>query len=302
MRLDPQSIINSRIGVGLALGFGRALSPRLGIPLARGIADWISRRRRWSLVRAARLNQWVARGCRSTPEELDLAVRDTFRHTARCIYDLYHNLHNLEAAEKLIRFTPEIDAVIEGSRSEGGQGLLVVGVHMSNFDMVAQAAALRGLRAQAISVPRPNDGYEWQNELRVIAGLEITPASKEALRKAHARLEAGGVVITGMDRPVEDSRYRPRFFGHPSAAPVAYIQLALRAKVPVRVAAAIKRADGRYSIEASEPVWLKPYGDRQAEIVCNAEMLLEIAEDYIRQAPEQWAMFFPLWPDLQPPD
>jgi lauroyl/myristoyl acyltransferase len=29
------------------------------------------------------------------------------------------------------------------------------------------------------------------------------------------------------------------------------------------------------------------------------ERLLKIAEDFILQAPEQWAMFYPLWPESQ---
>jgi predicted LPLAT superfamily acyltransferase len=29
----------------------------------------------------------------------------------------------------------------------------------------------------------------------------------------------------------------------------------------------------------------------------NTEMVLKVAEGYIRQAPYQWAMFYPVWPE-----
>lgn len=298
MRVSPQTIINSRFGVGLALTLSRSIPARAGYSIVRHVADWISRRKKWDLVQAARLNQWVVSGRCLSAAELDEVVEATFRHTARCLFDLYHNLHDREAAERMIEFTPEIDTVIQSSQ-ESRQRLVVVGVHMSNFDMVAQAAALRGLRAQAISVERPNKGYQWQNQLREMSGLEITPASKSALRRANQRLKNNGVVLTGLERPLPGSKYHPLFFGRPSPLPVAHIQLALKTHSPVVVAAAIMRTDGIYTIQASNPIELRSYPDRNTEIIANAERILEIAEDFIRQAPYQWSMFFPVWPDLR---
>ena len=40
--------------------------------------------------------------------------------------------------------------------------------------------------------------------------------------------------------------------------------------------------------------------DRDEEILMNAEKVLEVAEVMIRQAPEQWSMFYPVWPDVLP--
>ena len=38
--------------------------------------------------------------------------------------------------------------------------------------------------------------------------------------------------------------------------------------------------------------------DRYSEIMVNAENILKISQQIISQVPEQWAMYYPVWPDL----
>ena len=40
-----------------------------------------------------------------------------------------------------------------------------------------------------------------------------------------------------------------------------------------------------------------PHPDREQEILQNAERVLQAAEDMILRAPEEWVMFYPVWPD-----
>jgi phosphatidylinositol dimannoside acyltransferase len=294
--MDLQSLINGRLGIGLALGVGRRLPPGVGYPLANFLADRVAARRRSRLVQAVRANQWVISGGSFSAEQLDQAVRQTFRSTAHCQFDLYHNLHDPDAALKLMEQNPHLDQAIQRSMAEK-KGLVVVGVHMSNFDFVFQSAALRGWRGLALSYPQPGGGYQWQNDLRRETGIEIIPGSVDALRKAIRRLQAGEMVLTGIDRPQVDSKYCPRFFGRPAAMPVLHILLALKTNAPVVVTAAIMQPDGIYQFFASDIIAMQPHSDRHTEILLNAERVLSVAEGFIRQAPQQWAMFYPVWPE-----
>jgi phosphatidylinositol dimannoside acyltransferase len=295
--MDLQSMMNGRLGIGLALGLGRRLPPGVGYPLAGYFADRVAARRRSALVRAVRANQWVLSGGSFSAGQLDQAVRQTFRNTAHCLFDLYHNLHDPDAVLKLMEQNPHLDEAIKRSMAEK-KGLVIVGVHMSNFDFVFQSAGLRGWRGLAISYPEPGGGYQWQNDLRRETGIEIIPGSMDALRKAIRRLQAGEMVITGIDRPQVDSKYSPRFFGRPATMPVLHILLALKTGAPVVVTAAIMRPDGIYQFFASDFIAMQPHSDRHTEILLNAERVLNVAEGFIRLAPQQWAMFYPVWPDV----
>jgi KDO2-lipid IV(A) lauroyltransferase len=94
-----------------------------------------------------------------------------------------------------------------------------------------------------------------------------------------------------------DSKYCPRFFGRPASMPVLHILLALKTNAPVVVTAAIMRPDGIYQFFASDFIAMQPHSDRHTEILLNAERVLSVAEGFIRQAPQQWAMFYPVWPE-----
>ena len=48
---------------------------------------------------------------------------------------------------------------------------------------------------------------------------------------------------------------------------------------------------------ASGLIEMKRCPNRTDEILNNAQHILDITADYIRQAPEQWSMFHPVWPE-----
>ncbi len=298
MSVDFQRITNSRFAVGLALSIGRGVPARVGFPLTRFVARRIAGRRNSSMVRSVRANQWVVSQERLSAGELDQAVEETFSHTARCLYNLYRYLEDEEALKRMVSFDSRAEALLEQTNL-GQDPIIIVGVHMSNFDFVMRAAAACGMRVLALAMPQSKDttGYEWQNDLRRKAGVEVVPASMTALRLATGRLREGGSVLTGMDRPLPSSKYRPKFFGRPASLPVMHIHLALKTGAPVVAVAAVMQSDGVLQLLASDPIHMKSHPDRHTEIVLNAENVLNVAEEFIRLAPRQWAMFYPVWPE-----
>jgi len=118
---------------------------------------------------------------------------------------------------------------------------------------------------------------------------------------ARNRLAQGGGVLTGLDRPLVGSqldKYRPKFFGHEANLPVTYIRMAKEANAPIFVMSCKSQPDSTYSLESSGPIWVTPMDILEQEIVDNAERVLAEAEKLIREVPEQWAMFYPVWPDI----
>jgi len=297
MSLEPRNIINSPFGLSLAYLIGRYTPYWLGHRIALFIADRISARKGWKMVRATRSNQWVVNGEQLEGVVLDKAVAENFRNIACSIFDLYHNLNNSDAFLRLIEPHPAAIELIQ--RPEfSGRGLVIAGMHLSNFDMVFQMCGLVGIKAIALTLPELNPGYQKQLDLRLKQGLRILRASVGTLKYAVNHLRAGGMVITGIDRPDDSYIYRPIFFSRPAAVPIHHIFLALKANVPVIVYATLKQPDGKYHLFFSEPLEMQPHPDRHKEILLNAEAILRVAEGFIRQDPAQWAMTFPVWPEI----
>ena len=294
MTVDPRVIINSPFGLGLANMIGRYTPGWLGYRIALTIADVISTRKSWRMIRATRGNQWVVHGEELDGPALDKVVTENYRNIATSIFELYHNINDSQAFLKLVEPNPMAIQLVQ--RPEySDRGLVIAGVHLGNFDMIFQMVGLASIHAIALTLPEMNAGYRKQRDMRQKKGVRVLQASVGSLKYAVDYLKAGGMVVTGIERPDQSYPYRPKFFGRPAALPIHHIFLALKAHVPLIVAAAIKRPDGKYHFLFSDPIEMQPHPDRHTEIILNAEAILRVTEGFIRQAPTQWAMTFPVW-------
>jgi lauroyl/myristoyl acyltransferase len=297
MAFTLQNLINSPYSVRLISIIGQVLPLRLGHTLADFIADLITSRRDSPLVRAVRLNQWIARGEMLDKVALDQAVRETFRNTARSLYNLYHYVNNTHLAERLVVFDPTFEQI--ATRLEFNErGLMAVGLHLSNFDLVMQWLCRQKFKPLALTIPNPQGGGRLEFEMRKKTGMNLLPASVSAYRQAARHLQKGGLVVTGIDRPVPDPPYHPLFFGRPSALPMHHIVLALKARVPVVIVVTSLLPDGKYHLMTSELIEMESHPNRDTETQQNAEKVLYIAERFIRLAPQQWSVSLPVWPQV----
>lgn len=291
----PKSALATQAGFLLS----RALPPRLGYAVATRIADFLATRRDSSFVRAILANQWVVHGGQIDAPRLKHLVIETYQNSARSLYEFWHYLRNPQAILDMTALEPGAVALIERAQ-RAKQGTLIVSAHVGNFDLAGRALALRGLPLHVLSFPDPPGGYSWQNRLRAFENFRVTPMSVEALGQASETLRSGRTVITVIDRVLEtgaQAKYRPRFFGRPASLPVFYIRLALKHHLPVTVLTNSRDASGRYHLTATDPIELRPSKDLVEETVTNSETILEKVAEAIRKAPNQWAMFYPVWPE-----
>jgi lauroyl/myristoyl acyltransferase len=296
MPVDPRKVISSPFGLNVAYLLGKYTPYWLGYRIAAFAADRISSHKSWKLVQTVRCNQWIVHEQDLDKAALDKLVIDNFRNTAHSIFDFYHTMNSPAASLQLIESSPIAMQIV--TRPEfASRGLIVAGIHMSNFDMAFQMGGLAGVKALSITVQELNPAYQKQLDLRRKSGLNIVPASFGSVKHAIEHLRAGGLVITALDRPDENSSYRPKFFGVPATLPIHHIFLALKARVPIMVASLLKKPNGKYHFLFSDPIEMQPHPDRHQEIVLNAENILHIAEDFIRHDSSQWSMTFPVWPE-----
>ncbi len=296
--MDLQAFTNSRYGVALALFLARSLPPRAGYWVGRRLANLIYAFRRSALVQAVRVNQYVVSGGTLRGQALEARVRQVLHHGARCAYDFYHNLNNPQGVRRLVRLDPACYDLIERSQHpQPGQGVLMVGPHLSNFDLGMQAFAWEGIDAQVLTIAQTTSGYEWQNRIRSVGKLKVTPISPASLLQAMHRLRQGGVVVTGVERPVPGKKETLTFFGRPALLPVGHVRMAMETGVPIQVVSCHMDEEGIYHLSLSEPIPMQRTGDRKADIRANAQRVLAVIEELIRRTPEQWLMYYPVWPD-----
>jgi len=279
----------------LGIWIGETAPPKFGYWIAKQISSVISKQKNSEQVRAVRTNQWVLSGKTLSTSELDVAVSKVYKASSFCLYDYYHYMRNTETIKKMVVFDDYFIEFMEYSKSKKG-GCLGLIFHMGGFDLAGYAIAISGMRPQILSYPQPNPGYQYHNELRKREGLNVTPLSMETLHQAANFLRNNGTVLTGIDRPWKETRQHPMFFGEKSDIPVTTIQLAIRTHVPVVAISVIRQNDGRYILHASKFISMDSHNDREEELTRNTEKVLLSGEPLISKVPEQWSMYYPVWP------
>ncbi len=287
--------------IRFAIHLGRILPPRLGYWIADAAARGLSSRRNMHDVAMLRRNLQVVLGPQTDPARLQQMVHQTFRHIARAYYDLYRAVAlGPDQIAAAVEFTPRARAVIDTYFGKG-RGIVAVTGHYGNFDLAALAYSLLGFPTQVISWPRSREDYTMQNEIRSLLGLNVTPLSIPALKEAVQTLRTGGIVATGIDRPPPaGSGEELMFFSYPARLPVGHVRLALQANAYLVVAHSY-HYPGRphlYGLDFEEPIEVIPGPDRQQTMRLYAQRVLALVEDHIRQHPDQWYMFHPVWETL----
>jgi len=285
------------LGTAIAVNFSQAAPSSIGYPVARLAARVVASRFFSPVVRAVRLNQWIAHDRKLTRRELNQVVNQVFLNQARALYTFYHNLDRPERVRQLVHISPGMQHVIDTS-NHGEQGTMMLIPHLCGFDLGGLLLGKMGFKYLTLSYPNPPHGYEWQNQIRNERGEEVMPMSFQSTQLARARLQAGGTVLTGIDRPYPGTGYFPRFFGMPAELPVAYIKLALKTRARVFLTAFQSLPDQTYEIDASDEIVLQPEADPRRELEDNASRVLAVAEKFIRRNLTSWVMFYPVWPEL----
>lgn len=276
------------IGVILA----RLMPRRLGYWIVRR-ASRIMRTRRTALFCTLRDN--LGHVVPDMAEEaLDDLAQRALVELGYVYFEMFHYRREHLLQGKLLTYDPD---EWERARAQflDPHGTVVVGAHISNFDLAAEWFVSQGFELQALSLAEPGGGTQVVNRFRRQRGLIITPISVQALREALRRLRAGGVIITGVDRPVSYDDPTTLFFGEPAPVPRGHVRLALQAQARVVVAYCSRQASGVYRLHISAPIEMIRSGDRETDIALNTRRVLEVVEDNIRDDPAQWAMLRPVW-------
>jgi KDO2-lipid IV(A) lauroyltransferase len=126
--------------------------------------------------------------------------------------------------------------------------------------------------------------------------MRVIPAESSA-REILRVLRRNEVLAFLVDRPthLESAGVPVRFFGAWTRVPSGAATLALRTGASL-IAACVVRAGRGYEVHISAPVEVERTGNLQADIQALTQQVMAALEAFIRQYPDQWFMFRPMWP------
>ncbi len=276
---------------------GKCLPPPLGRLVAWCIAQRIISVKP-SLYGGARANLSHVLPADTSAVELEKIVYQLILNSVVEYYRLFHNLGWNRIEPQTIRPPVVIDDGVLGHIDRAyktGRGLLILGTHMSNFDLCGMALShWLPVAPQVLSIADPLPGHCVINQMRERGRGELTPISPQTLRAAIRRLRGGGIVMTGVDRPLARGNHPVTFFGATAYLPTGYVRLQLMTNCLVIVLSFYY--DGEvYRVLGTPPLEFLRTGNRIQDFDVNTQMVLAQVEEFIRRAPDQWMVFVPVW-------
>jgi lauroyl/myristoyl acyltransferase len=290
-----QRLMGSRAVTGGGMLLSRITPPFIGHAVAAAIAAAINRLKPevyWTVHE----NQGHVLGPQASDQEVHRVTRQVFRNNARNVCDLWHTIAGgLGAVVRAVTIPAQTMGVYEQA-IERGRGLIMAGIHTGNFDLGILALAARGPDLQVLGLAAPpTGGFELMDQMRTEAGVHLTSINPASLREAIKRLRSGGVVLTGVDRPVGQEE-PVHFFDATAMLPTGHVRLALKTDAAIAVASCYHDARLGHVARLSPLLEVVRTGDRSEDLRVNLRRVAAQMEESIRARPAEWAMFHTVWP------
>lgn len=131
-------------------------------------------------------------------------------------------------------------------------------------------------------------------------GINLVPANN--VREMLRVLKSGGTLCVLFDRPLELARgVRVRFFGHQTAVPAGPAVLALKTGATIVPVYMFRQPDRSFESLIFPPIEPVNTGDRERDIQTIMQRLMDTMQAVVRERPDQWYMFRPMWPNEPAP-
>jgi lauroyl/myristoyl acyltransferase len=221
------------------------------------------------------------------------AARAAFQNDARNWVDTLR-IGRLTSAEILTLVRVEGWDNLEHAAARG-QGVVLVSLHLGNFDLVGQALAARGYHV-TIPVERihPPELLNFLVDQRSSQGITLVPIEQAARQMVRALRRGEIAAITG-DRNVAGRTARVPMFDAEADLPLGPASLARHTGAPVLVGVGLREGFNRYrGILTAEIPLSSAVRDADAEIE-DTRSITAVLEEFISLHPEQWLAFSPVW-------
>ncbi len=180
-------------------------------------------------------------------------------------------------------------------RMQEGRGLIGVGGHFGNWEVMGAATSRAGIALSYI-VKRIHEATldDWINGARMSHGVEII-YTRDAGRGAVKHFRRGRMIAFLSDQDGRGKGVFVPFFGQAASTPRGAAVYALRMKLPMIFVSCLRRADGIFEVDFRqvplEPEWTLCEEDIRALTARYTAML----EGEIRRHPEQWFWMHRRW-------
>ena len=281
---------------------------------ASRVLPWIPRRLVHALGNIAGLIAWLIAGkarkqatrnmihvlgaqiqeTRAGRRRLRRSVQGMFVNSVRNYLELF-SLHSLSSERILRNIRVEGIEYLNAALAQG-KGVILFAAHQGPFEYIIQYMSIKGYDV-TIPVERLKDQrmLNLVLDLRSSHGIGYLPLGGSApMRTIVEKLRDNKVVLIAADRAIEGQSIETDFFGAPARLPIGPVRLAQRTGAAL-VGACCYRTPQGLATGQWVPLSLNLTDEQRTSTDSTLRALIEKMEQFIRQHPEQWIAFGPIW-------
>ncbi len=191
--------------------------------------------------------------------------------------------------------------LVEGMAA--GKGVILALPHVGSWEYGGAFLATQDMPMTAVAERiDPPELFEFMVEQRAAMGLTIVPLDGSSGSSIISTLKRGGLVGLLSDRDLAGNGIDVEFFGEKTTMPAGPATLALRTGAALTTAVVYSGPGADHRAVVEPPLDTARYGSLRSDVARLTQEIATRFEGMIRQAPEQWHLFQPLWTVDRPED
>src|SRR5438128_4606849 len=198
-------------------------------------------------------------------------------------------LRRLSPAELRARVSVDSRDQLDAALSRG-RGAIMAAPHMGSWDMAGSYAGALGYRISAVADRFPGSLNEAVVATRQRFGMNVIMVGRGAVRSLTEALRANHIVALLCDLE-QGPGVDVRFFGRHAIVPGGPAALALKTGAALMPACQYAVAPGRHHIQLDAALGVHE-GDTKEHLM---QPVVERFEDFIKERPDQWYAFRPMF-------
>lgn len=290
-----------RVVFHVYVNLGRALSALpepVALAAAAAIGDVMFSVRRYHRDMVTRNLRRVLGG------DVDEATLDRWAKRAFRAYARYWveaaRLGSTPITEVVRRFvTDGFEHLVDGVAA--GNGVVVALPHVGSWEYGGALLAAKGFPMTAVAERiEPPELFDYFVAQRAAMGLTVVPLGPDSGGAILRAVRQGGVVGLLCDRDLTENGIEVEFFGEVTTMPAGPATVALRTGATLLTAAVYSGPGRDHRALVQPPIDTERTGTFRSDVQRITQEIATRFEGLIRQAPDQWHVFQPLWPVDRP--